>query len=96
MNVMKTYRNLGHHERVIRVGVGLLLLAVAGLSSMPEWVDLALMSVGLIAFLTGLIGYCPAWQLFGINTCPLEKSEQSTSHIDPELHEQSETSSHRS
>jgi hypothetical protein len=28
--------------------------------------------VGVVALVTGAIGYCPAWQLFGINTCPVK------------------------
>jgi len=30
--------------------------------------------VGLVPLLTGLIGSCPAYQLFGLSTCPLQKS----------------------
>jgi hypothetical protein len=78
---MKTYRNIGHHERVIRVGVGFLLLALSGFSLLPGWGDLALMVAGLIALLTGIIGYCPAWQAMGINTCPPKKSEHPHSTI---------------
>ena len=29
---MKTLRNLGHHERIVRVGIGFALLAVSGFS----------------------------------------------------------------
>jgi hypothetical protein len=25
--------------------------------------------VGAVALITGLVGYCPAWSIFGINTC---------------------------
>ena len=67
---MKALRNLGHKERVVRVGVGLILLALSGFSVLPGWGDLLLIIVGLIALITGMIGYCPAWQLFGIRTCP--------------------------
>jgi DUF2892 family protein len=93
---MKKYRNIGHHERVIRVGIGFLLLALSGFSLLPEWGNLVLMIVGLIALSTGVIGYCPAWQVFGINTCPLHKAEHSPSETDPSVHEQADPSSHRS
>ncbi|MBA3614068.1 MAG: DUF2892 domain-containing protein [Nitrospirales bacterium] len=92
---MKKYRNIGHHERVIRVGVGFLLLALSGFSLLPGWGDLVLMIVGLIALLTGIIGYCPAWHVLGINTCPLDKTGQPLSRTDPAIHEQSDSSSHR-
>jgi hypothetical protein len=77
---MKTYRNLGHHERVIRVGLGFLLLALSGFSLLPGWGDLVLMVIGIVALLTGIIGYCPAWQVMGINTCPPKTSEPPHSH----------------
>lgn len=93
---MKKYRNIGHHERVIRVGVGFLLLALSGFSFLPGWGDLILMIVGLIALLTGIIGYCPAWQALGINTCPLPKPEHPLSRSNPAVHEQADPSSHRS
>lgn len=93
---MKKYRNLGHHERVIRVGVGFLLLAVSGFSFLPEWGDLILMIVGLIALLTGIIGYCPAWQVLGINTCPHQKPDHPLSPSNPAVHEHADPSSHRS
>ncbi len=93
---MKKYRNIGHHERVIRVGVGFLLLALSGFSLLPGWGNLVLMIVGLIALLTGIIGYCPAWQVLGITTCPIQKTGHPHSRTDPAIHEQADPSSHRS
>lgn len=69
---MKTLRNLGHHERIIRVGIGFALLALSGFSAFPGWGDFLLMVVGLIALLTGIIGYCPAWHAVKINTCKVD------------------------
>jgi hypothetical protein len=28
---------------------------------------------GLVPLLTGLLGYCPAYSLFGLNTCPMQR-----------------------
>lgn len=61
--------NLGHHERLIRVGVGFLLLSIGGFSIGPEWGNLLALIVGFIALATGIVGYCPAWHLLGISTC---------------------------
>ncbi len=66
---MKTRLNLGHHERVIRIAAGLGFLALSGFATLPAWGDLVLIIVGLIALLTGIIGYCPAWHAVGLNTC---------------------------
>ena len=93
---MIKYRNVGHYERVIRIALGLLLLALSGISLFPGWGDLVLMVVGLVALLTGIIGYCPAWQVLGINTCPPKKSDHPRSHTQPSGHEHADTSSHRS
>ena len=76
---MKALQNLGHHERIIRVGIGIGLLALSGFSLLPEWGDLLLMAVGLIALLTGIVGYCPAWKIMGISTCNIA---QNHSHSD--------------
>lgn len=60
--------NEGTIDRVIRVVVGLALLSlvVIGPKSLFGL-------IGLIPLLTGLIGFCPLYKLFGLNTCPLEK-----------------------
>jgi Protein of unknown function (DUF2892) len=93
---MKTYRNIGHHERVIRVAFGLFLLALSGFSLLPGWGDLVLMVVGLIALLTGIIGFCPAWRVMGINTCPSKTSEAPHSPNRSSEHEHADTTSHGS
>jgi hypothetical protein len=93
---MKTYRNIGHHERVIRVGIGFLLLALSGFSLLPGWGNLLFIIVGLIALVTGIIGYCPVWQIMGINTCTPKTSEHPHSHTEPPVHEHADTTSHGS
>jgi hypothetical protein len=92
---MRTYRNIGHHERVIRVGFGFLLLALSGFSLFPGWGDLAIMALGLIALFTGIIGYCPAWQLMGINTCHKHNVEHPAPHLQQTVHEHPDHTSHR-
>ncbi len=84
---MNSLRNLGHHERIIRVGIGFTLLAVSGFSMFPGWGDLILMGVGLVALLTGLIGYCPVWQAVGFNTCKVDHDHtDSHTHSGPPEH----------
>ncbi|HEX4869684.1 MAG TPA: DUF2892 domain-containing protein [Moraxellaceae bacterium] len=57
-------RNIGDTERVIRVVVGLALLALVVVGPKTLWG-----LVGLVPILTGLSGWCPPYQLLGINTC---------------------------
>jgi len=92
---MKTCRNLGHHERIIRMAVGLFLLTLSGFAILPAWVDLLLMVVGLMALLTGIIGYCPAWHAVGINTSKRDH-DHSASNPKEGLHEHVNPTTHRS
>ena len=60
-------RNQANWERIVRVVLGVALVAVGfGVVSSPwNWV---VVIVGAVALVTGLVGYCPAWAVFGINT----------------------------
>ena len=61
--------NVGGTERGIRIVVGIALIAAGALAGLPEAGMYAAYVVGAVALVTGAVGYCPAWQLFGINTC---------------------------
>jgi uncharacterized membrane protein HdeD (DUF308 family) len=65
-------RNLGNVERAIRVVLGIVLIAVGYTADLSQVATVIVYLVGAIALVTGLAGYCPAWQLFGINTCPVK------------------------
>lgn len=56
--------NEGKVERVLRVLVGLVLIALVFVGPKTPWGW-----IGVVPLLTGLIGYCPAYTIFGINTC---------------------------
>lgn len=58
--------NEGSIDRVLRVIVGLALLALVFIGPRT-----ALRYIGIMPLLTGLLGYCPLYSLLGINTCPL-------------------------
>ncbi|MCV2871060.1 DUF2892 domain-containing protein [Defluviimonas sp. WL0050] len=65
--------NVGGIDRVIRILLGLALLAwwffAPGMGL--RWLPLVL---GIIALGTGLMSTCPLYSLLGINTCPLKKA----------------------
>jgi hypothetical protein len=62
--------NVGGMERSIRILVGLVLLGVGGFAGLPP-VGMGVASVaGVIALVTGAIGFCPLWGLLHISTCP--------------------------
>lgn len=64
--------NVGGIERSIRIVLGVALIAAGALAGLSEGLTIAAYVVGAVALVTGAIGYCPAWQLFGINTCPTQ------------------------
>jgi hypothetical protein len=54
--------NVGPIDRTVRVAVGVLLLSLVALLDTPwRWLGLA----GLIPLVTGAMGYCPIYSLFG-------------------------------
>ncbi len=57
-------RNVGNTERGIRVVVGLALVSLVFVGPQTPWGW-----IGLVPIVTGLVGWCPPYALFGINTC---------------------------
>jgi hypothetical protein len=60
--------NEGTIDRVLRVIVGLGLIALA-LGYIPGMAATPLGWIGVVPLVTGLIGWCPAYSIFGISTC---------------------------
>ena len=63
--------NEGGVDRVLRVIVGLALLSLLLTDSPYKWFGL----IGVPLVLTGGIGFCPGYALFGINSCPTDKKQ---------------------
>ncbi len=57
-------KNIHPVERVARVSVGLILVTMAFVGPANLW-----FLFGIVPLLTGLIGWCPPYQLLGISTC---------------------------
>lgn len=56
--------NEGKIDRLLRVLVGAGLIALTQVGPHTPWGWL-----GLVPLFTGLVGYCPAYSLLGLNTC---------------------------
>jgi hypothetical protein len=68
--------NVGGIERPIRIVLGLALVAIGASAELPvAGMALALIA-GVIALVTGVIGYCPVWALLGFNTCAAQLDKQ--------------------
>ena len=62
-------KNVGGVERGIRLLLGIALLALAFFHVITGTAAIVAYVVGAVALITGLVQYCPAWSIFGINTC---------------------------
>ena len=60
--------NVGSIDRVLRIVVGLVLVGLAATGTVGVWGW-----IGVVPLATGLFGFCPAYKLLGINTCPMKK-----------------------
>ena len=58
-------RNEGSLDRLLRVIVGLVLIALVFVGPHTPWGW-----IGIVPLLTGIVGFCPAYTLLGLRTCP--------------------------
>ncbi len=56
--------NLGGIDRTLRIIVGIVLVALAGNGTIGWWGWL-----GVIPLATGIIRFCPAYSILGMNSC---------------------------
>ena len=63
---MKTNEHL--IERVVRVVAGLILITLAATGIVGVWGW-----IGVLPLVTGLVGFCPAYAIFGVSTCAVKK-----------------------
>ncbi|MGE0584768.1 MAG: DUF2892 domain-containing protein [Flavobacteriaceae bacterium] len=65
-------RNVGSIDRVIRIVLGIVLIAfaVAGPAEISwKWIGW----IGVVPLLTAIVGWCPIYSILGIRTCPAAK-----------------------
>lgn len=61
--------NVGTIDRVLRIIAGLALIALA-LGYLPGIAPNPLGWIGVVPLLTAVLGWCPAYSLVGLSTCP--------------------------
>ncbi len=57
-------KNIGGVDRILRIVVGLALIAAAATGTIGVWGY-----IGLVPLATGLMGWCPPYAILGFNTC---------------------------
>lgn len=65
-------RNVGSLDKSIRIVIALIIFGVG--YYYQSWWGL----IGLIPLVTALVGWCPAYRLLGISSCPA--SRETTAH----------------
>lgn len=61
--------NVGSIDRILRIVVGLALIAWAAFLDGPVWAW-----IGVVPLATGLFKFCPFYPLLGLSTCPVKKN----------------------
>lgn len=61
--------NVGGIDRIARILIGAVLVVLAVMGQIGVWGY-----IGVVPILTGLMNFCPAYSLLGINTCGLKKN----------------------
>ena len=61
--------NVGGFDRIARIIAGLVLIGLAASGMIGVWGY-----IGLVPLLTGIFKFCPAYAIFGMNTCPMNKN----------------------
>lgn len=56
--------NVGTIDRILRIVAGLVLIALVFVGPKTPWGW-----IGVVPLLTGLVRFCPAYPLLGLNTC---------------------------
>ena len=59
--------NVGGIDKILRILLGLALVAWTLFFQGPLWAW-----IGVVPLATGLIGWCPAYSIFGISSCPMK------------------------
>jgi hypothetical protein len=60
--------NVGGIDRILRIVVGLVLIALVFVGPQTNWGW-----IGIIPLVTGLFRFCPAYTLLGFSSCPMQK-----------------------
>jgi hypothetical protein len=65
-------KNVGAADRVVRVILGIALLAFFFLVPESPWRWVGL--IGIVPLLTAAIGSCPLYTILGLSTCPVRSA----------------------
>ena len=55
-------------DRALRIIAGLVLITLAATGTIGLWGW-----IGVLPLVTGIVGFCPGYAIFGISTCAMKK-----------------------
>ena len=61
--------NIGSIDRLARVVIGLLLIALAAMGSIGAWGW-----IGIVPLATAAFGFCPLYTVLGFSTCAVKQT----------------------
>lgn len=67
-------KNMGNADRTIRIIVAAVIAALFYTGTLSGTLGLVLLILSGVFVLTSLVGFCPLYAPFGINTCAAKKS----------------------
>jgi hypothetical protein len=70
---MKLQINEHPIDRAIRIVLGIALLAASGAGLMTAPISYATILVGVIALVTGIVGFCPLYAILRLSTAPARR-----------------------
>ena len=73
---MTKLANVGQLDRILRIVVGAILIAAPFVYASDMWSNplakWGIPAIGVVAILTAVVRFCPAYKLFGIKTCKID------------------------
>lgn len=67
-------KNMGSADRIIRLLIAVIIAGLYFGGVVSGTLGTVLMVIAVIFALTSLVSFCPLYAIFGIKTCPIEKS----------------------
>lgn len=69
-------KNMGNADRIIRILIAAAIAVLYFTNNISGTLAYILLGVGAIFLLTSLVGSCPLYSVFGLNTCKVKKAGQ--------------------
>lgn len=66
--------NVGGIDKLLRIVAGIVLLSLVFVLKNESGLWLWGL-IGIVPLATGLLGWCPAYTLVGLNTCPMQENK---------------------